>query len=62
MTPEVTTTIVSVFIGFFLFTCSFAAYMYKKSPKVVWTLFGLAIVCMTIIPVIVGVFWATLFN
>ena len=40
MTPQVTLTIISVFIGFFLFTASFASFMYKKPAKVTWTLFG----------------------
>ncbi|MDO5684860.1 MAG: hypothetical protein Q4G37_02010 [Bifidobacterium sp.] len=60
MTPQLVITIVSVFLGFILFTASFAAFMYKKSPAVVWTLFGVAIVCMTIVPVMLAVFHAAL--
>lgn len=62
MTPQVTVTIVSVFIGFFLFTASFASFMYKKPATVTWWLFGIAVFFITVVPVTVAVFWATLIN
>lgn len=52
-------TMVSVFFGFLCFGGAFASYMYKKSNKLVWTLFTLALVLITIIPVIIAVFWGT---
>ena len=49
-------TMSSVFIG-----GSFAGFVYKKSPRLVWTLFCTAVFFITVIPVIIAVFWATLF-
>lgn len=54
-------TIGSVFFGFLLFTLSFASFMYKKPPKLTWGLMVAAIVFITVIPVTIAVFWATLF-
>ena len=50
-------TMSSVFIGFLCFGGSFAGFVYKKSPRLVWT----AVFFITVIPVIIAVFWATLF-
>lgn len=41
----------SIFIGFLLFGGAFASFSYNKSPKLVWTLFGLSLIFTTIIPV-----------
>ena len=54
-------TMSSVFIGFLCFGGSFASFVYKKSPWLVWTLFCMAVFFITVIPVIIAVFWATLF-
>lgn len=51
-------TMVSVFVGFLCFG-AFASFMYKKSNKQIWTLFSIAIVLITVIPVTIAVFWAT---
>ncbi|AGT06681.1 putative membrane protein [Corynebacterium glutamicum MB001] len=52
-------TMVSVFVGFLCFGGAFASFMYKKSNKQIWTLFSIAIVLITVIPVTIAVFWAT---
>ncbi|MCK2200736.1 hypothetical protein [Corynebacterium callunae] len=52
-------TMTSVFIGFLFFGGAFASFMYKKSNVQIWTLFSVAIVLITIIPVIIAVFWAS---
>ncbi|BAU97328.1 hypothetical protein N24_3066 [Corynebacterium suranareeae] len=49
----------SVFLGFLFFGGAFASFMYKKSNRQIWTLFSVAIVLITVIPVIIAVFWAT---
>lgn len=49
----------SVLIGFLLFGGSFASFMAKRRPAVIWGLFAAAIVFITVIPVVVAVFWAT---
>lgn len=54
-------TISSVFLGFLCFGGSFASFMYKKPPVQIWGLFIAAIVLITVIPVTIAVFWATLF-
>ncbi|MDN5719323.1 MAG: hypothetical protein ACTH2Y_14105 [Corynebacterium sp.] len=56
---ELLVTMGSVFIGFLLFGGSFASFMAKRRPAVVWGLFGAAIVFITLIPVLIAVFWAT---
>lgn len=56
---ELLITMGSVFIGFLLFGASFASFMAKKPPKLVWSLFAVAIIFITLIPVIIAVFWAT---
>ncbi|MEJ4113079.1 hypothetical protein ACGE24_06890 [Corynebacterium kroppenstedtii] len=62
MTPQVIVTIVSVFVGFFLFTASFASFMYKKPAVLTWGLFVVAVFFITVVPVTVAIFWATLMN
>lgn len=52
----------SVFIGFLFFGGAFASFMYKKSNAQIWTLFSIAIVLITIIPVTIAVFWGTTLN
>lgn len=52
-------TMASVFLGFLFFGGAFASFMYKKSNRQIWTLFSVAIVLITVIPVIIAVFWAT---
>ncbi|MFP7365463.1 hypothetical protein SFC07_06775 [Corynebacterium callunae] len=52
-------TMASVFLGFLFFGGSFASFMYKKSNVQIWSLFCIAIVLITIIPVIIAVFWAS---
>lgn len=52
-------TMASVFLGFLFFGGAFASFMYKKSNRLIWTLFSVAIVLITVIPVIIAVFWAT---
>ncbi|MBB3115925.1 hypothetical protein [Corynebacterium bovis] len=59
-TPELVVTMSSVFVGFLLFGAAFATFSYRRSPKVVWSLFAAAIVCMTVVPTTVAVFWASL--
>lgn len=54
-------TMASVFLGFLCFGGSFASFMYKKRPAQIWGLFVAAIVLITVIPVTIAVFWATLF-
>lgn len=54
-------TIASVFLGFLCFGGSFASFMYKKRPVQIWGLFISAIIFITVIPVTIAVFWATLF-
>ncbi|MDO4928194.1 MAG: hypothetical protein Q3976_03930 [Corynebacterium sp.] len=44
----------SIFIGFILFGSAFATFSYGKSQKLVWTLFGLSLIFMTLIPVIMA--------
>ncbi|AHW65625.1 hypothetical protein [Corynebacterium glyciniphilum] len=56
---ELLITMGSVFIGFLLFGGSFASFMAKRRPAVIWSLFGAAIVFITVVPVIVAVFWGT---
>jgi hypothetical protein len=56
---ELLITMGSVLIGFLLFGGSFASFMAKKPPLQIWSLFGAAIVFITLVPVIVAVFWAT---
>lgn len=55
---EVIITMTSVAIGFILFGASFKSYMSRRPPRVVWGLFTLAVLFITLIPVVVGVFWA----
>lgn len=45
----------SVFLGFLFFGGSYAAFMYKKSKALVWSLFTIAILLITLIPVILAV-------
>ncbi|MBP3088222.1 hypothetical protein EML15_03540 [Corynebacterium sp. sy017] len=52
-------TIASVFIGFLCFGSSFACFMYKKSQVLVWSLFGVAVVFIALIPVCLAVFVAS---
>lgn len=52
-------TMVSVFIGFVLFGASFRSFMLRKRPQVVWGLFTAAVVCITVVPVGIAVFWAS---
>ncbi|MBN9644360.1 hypothetical protein JZY06_07020 [Corynebacterium sp. CCM 8862] len=51
--------VVSIGIGFFLFMGSFLSYYYKKPQKLTWTLFGVAIMFLTVIPVFLAVFAAS---
>ncbi|MCS4536461.1 hypothetical protein [Corynebacterium sp. HS2168-gen11] len=55
MTPAVLATMLSVGIGFLLFGGSFAAFMLEKDRRLVWTLFSIAIVFITVIPVTLAV-------
>ncbi|ANE05113.1 hypothetical protein [Corynebacterium crudilactis] len=52
-------TMVSVFVGFLFFGGAFASFMYKKSNRQIWSLFSISLVLITVIPVIIAVFWAT---
>ena len=54
-------TMASVFVGFLCFGGAFASFMYGKPRRLVWGLFAVAVVCITLIPVTIAVFWATLF-
>ncbi|MDN6368890.1 hypothetical protein [Corynebacterium sp.] len=56
---ELLITMGSVFIGFLLFGGALASFMAKKPPKQVWSLFAVAIIFITLVPVIIAVFWAT---
>lgn len=51
LSPVMMMTIGSVFLGFFLFTGTFASYSYKKPQALTWTLFALAVLFVTLIPV-----------
>lgn len=51
-------TMVSVFAGFLCILGAFASFMYKKPPAVTWALGGAALVLVTVIPVIIAVFYA----
>lgn len=51
-------TMASVLTGFIFFGASFATFMYKKPKSVVWSLFGIAVVFLTIVPVSLAVFVA----
>ncbi|WP_080792016.1 hypothetical protein [Corynebacterium pacaense] len=55
-------TMSSVFIGFLFFGGAFASFMYKKPQAQIWTLFSVAIVLITVIPVVIAVGWGTLIN
>lgn len=50
----------SIFIGFIFFGSAFYSFHAKKPNKLVITLFSIAIVFMTIIPVTLAVGWAAL--
>lgn len=52
-------TMASVFLGFLFFGGSYAAYSYRKPKRLVWTLFSVAIVFLTIVPVALAIFVAT---
>lgn len=56
---ELLVTMASVFIGFLLFGGSFYSFMTKRRPAQIWGLFVAAIVFITLVPVVVAVFWAT---
>ncbi|MCS4490494.1 hypothetical protein N7326_07935 [Corynebacterium sp. ES2794-CONJ1] len=47
--------IISVMVGFALFTGSFLSHYYDKKPQLTWSLFSIALVFITVIPVIIGV-------
>lgn len=49
----------SVFIGFLFFAAAFAGFMYKKRNSLIWTLFAVAIIFITVVPVTIAVFWGT---
>lgn len=49
----------SVFLGFLLFGAAFAAFMYKKPQRLVWTLFVIAALFITVIPVTLAIFVGT---
>lgn len=51
-------TMASVLVGFLCVGGSFASFMYGKSKKQVWTLFSLAVLFLTIVPVGLAVFVA----
>ncbi len=52
-------TMASVFIGFLFFGGAFASFMYKKPNIQIWSLFAIAIVLITVVPVTIAIFWAT---
>ena len=52
-------TMASVFVGFLFFGGAFASFMYKKPQRLIWTLFTIAIVLITVIPLGIAVFWGT---
>ncbi|MDK6260918.1 MULTISPECIES: hypothetical protein [Corynebacterium] len=55
-------TVCSVLIAFFCLLGAFALFMYGKPRKWVWLLGGLAFVCVTVIPVGIAVFYASVNN
>lgn len=55
MNPAVIATMLSVCIGFLLFGGSFASFMLEKDRRLVWTLFSIAILFITVIPVTLAV-------
>ncbi|MBC3186539.1 hypothetical protein H7347_08145 [Corynebacterium sp. zg-331] len=48
----------SVFAGFACILGAFASFMYKKPAALTWALGGAALVLVTIIPVLIAVFYA----
>lgn len=59
MSSAMLLTMGSVFLGFLFFGGAFASYMYQKPAKLTWSLFAVAIVLITFIPVIIAVFYAS---
>ncbi len=59
MSINMLVTMGSVFIGFLFFGGAFASYMYQRPPKLTWSLFCVALVFITVIPVILAVTVAT---
>ncbi|MCX2163672.1 hypothetical protein [Corynebacterium auriscanis] len=59
MSSTMWVTIGSVLIGFLFFGASFASFSMNKPRKLVWTLFAIAIVFMTIVPTTTAIFIAT---
>ena len=58
MSTTMLITMTSVCLGFVFMLSAYATYQYKKPPAVTWTLFVLAIVTLTIIPVSLAIFVA----
>ncbi|WBT08670.1 hypothetical protein PAB09_12560 [Corynebacterium sp. SCR221107] len=56
--PVMFATMGSVFVGFLFFGSAFASFMYNKSKKQIWTLFSIAIVLITIVPLLIGIYVA----
>lgn len=52
-------TMASVFIGFLLFGGAYAGYEHRRPPRVIWGLFAVAVVFITLVPLAVAVFWAS---
>ena len=59
MTGLMLLTISSVFLRFLFFGGAFASYMYKKPPKLTWSMFVVSILLVTVIPVVIAVFIGT---
>lgn len=59
MSTTMLLTMGSVFVGFLLFGAAFASFMYQKPKKQIWTLFCVAVLFITVIPVSLAVFVAT---
>ncbi|ARU46968.1 hypothetical protein [Corynebacterium silvaticum] len=48
-------TMSSVFLGFAFFTGAFASYSYGKPGKLTWSLFAIAVLLITVIPVVLAI-------
>ncbi|AHI23885.1 hypothetical protein [Corynebacterium vitaeruminis] len=56
--PIMITTMGSVFVGFLFFMAAFVSFMYKKSKKLTWGCFAVAVVLITVVPVGLAIYVA----
>ncbi|RAV31274.1 hypothetical protein [Corynebacterium heidelbergense] len=58
MTTAMFVTMASVFVGFCCIAGAYATYSYGKPRALVWSLFTAAVLCLTLVPVTIAIFWA----